>query len=333
MGDGHDPADTAPPVIAAQVAWDEARAAWWLAGAEEREKQLLPVSDALFARAALQPGEHVLDVGVGSGPTTWQAWEAVQPGGSVTGVDISPSMIAAARQRVPVADIEWIVGDAATHAFTPGHFDAVISRFGVMFFADPVAAFNNLRAATRIGGRLIVTVWSQLFASGLFAIPYTVATTTLHRLGVPYQAFPPDGILFSLGRPGLARTVLEAAGWADVETSVDNRNALPSAGPAGGGTADDGRRPCADGFGGPVGLGASRGGGSAGGRLRASSRCIRNRAPGRVHRGFRLPPVAADRIQVTDIAPCPQKPTGQERACRRPTALRALVAPPPPFQT
>ena len=99
----------------------------------------------------------------------------------------------------------------------------MISRFGVMFFADPVAAFTNLRAATRIGGRLIVTVWSQLFASGLFAIPYTVATTTLHRLGVRYQDFPPDGILFSLGRPGLARTVLEAAGWADVETSVDNR--------------------------------------------------------------------------------------------------------------
>ena len=162
-------------------------------------------------------------MGVGSGPTTRQAWEAVHPSGSVTGVDISSSMIAAARQRVPVADIEWIVGNAATQAFTPGLYDAVISRFGVMFFADPVAAFTNLRAATRIGGRLIVTVWSQLFASGLFAIPYTVATTTLHRLGVPYQAFPPDGILFSLGRAGLARTVFEAAGWADVETAVDNR--------------------------------------------------------------------------------------------------------------
>ena len=223
MAAGHDPADTAVPEGAAQVGWDEARAAWWLAGAEEREKQLLPVSDALFARAALQPGEHVLDVGVGSGPTTWQAWEAVHPSGSVTGVDISSSMIAAARQRVPVADIEWIVGNAATHAFTPGLYDVVISRFGVMFFADPVAAFSNLRAATRIGGRLVVAVWSQLFASGFFAIPYTVATTTLHRLGVPYQAFPADGILFSLGRPGLVRTVLEGAGWADVETSVDNR--------------------------------------------------------------------------------------------------------------
>lgn len=223
MGDGPDPADTAPSEGGVTVAWDDDRAAWWLAGAEQREKQLRPVSDALFARAALQPGEHVLDIGVGSGPTSRQAWEAVQPGGSVTGVDISPAMIAAARQQALGTDIDWVVGDAAVYVFTPGLYDAVISRFGVMFFEDPVAAFSNLRKGTRIGGRLIVTVWSQLFASGLFATPYTVATTTLHRLGVPYQDFPADGILFSLGRPGLIQTVLEAAGWVDVEASVDNR--------------------------------------------------------------------------------------------------------------
>jgi SAM-dependent methyltransferase len=223
MGDGHDSAAAARSEGVPAVAWDEARAAWWLAGAEEREKQLLPVSDALFARAALQPGEHVLDVGVGSGPTSRQAWNSVQPGGSVTGVDIAAPMIAAARQQDHGAEIDWIVGDAATQDFTPGRYDAVISRFGVMFFTDPVAAFSNLRSATRIGGRLVITVWSQLFAAGLFAIPYTVATTTLHRLEVPYRDFPADGILFSLGRPGLAQSVLEAAGWTDVEVSVDNR--------------------------------------------------------------------------------------------------------------
>jgi hypothetical protein len=92
-----------------------------------------------------------------------------------------------------------------------------------MFFSDPVAGFRNLLDATRPGGRLIVTVWSQLYATGLFGIPYTVATTTLHRLGVDYQGFPADGILFSLGRPRLARQVLEAAGWIDVEATVDNR--------------------------------------------------------------------------------------------------------------
>ena len=175
-----------------------------------------------FDRASLQPGERGLDVGVGSGPTTGQAWEAVRPDGSVTGIDIAPPMIAAARQRVIAPEIEWIVGDAASYDFPPRTYDAVISRLGVMFFTDPVAGFHNLCEATRPGGRLIVTVWSNLYATGLFGIPYTVATTTLHRLGgVP--RLPPDGILFSLGRPETIREVLNAAGWTDVETAVDNR--------------------------------------------------------------------------------------------------------------
>jgi ubiquinone/menaquinone biosynthesis C-methylase UbiE len=158
-----------------------------LANADAREKQLQPVSDALFDRASLQPGERVLDVGVGSGPTTGQAWEAVRPDGSVAGIDVAPPMIAAARQRITASEIEWIVGDAASYNFSPRTYDAVISRFGVMFFSDPVAAFRNLCEATRPSGRLIVTVWSQLYATGLFGIPYTVATTTLHRLGAEYQ--------------------------------------------------------------------------------------------------------------------------------------------------
>jgi SAM-dependent methyltransferase len=132
-------------------------------------------------------------------------------------------MIATARQRVTASEIEWIVGDAASYDFPPRTYDAVISRFGVMFFTDPVAGFRNLREATRPGGRLIVTVWSNLYATGSFGIPYTVATTTLHRLGAAYQAFPPDGFLFSLGRSETIRQVLNAAGWADVETTIDNR--------------------------------------------------------------------------------------------------------------
>jgi SAM-dependent methyltransferase len=211
------------PAAGGQPTWDEDRVACWLATADARERQLQPVSDALFDRASLQPGERVLDVGVGSGPTTGQAWDAVRPDGSVTGIDIAPPMIAAARQRVPASEIEWIVGDAGSYDFPPKTYDAVISRFGVMFFADPVAGFRNLCEATRPDGRLIMTVWSQLHATGLFGIPYTVATTTLHRLGVEYQGFPPDGILFSLGRPEIIREVLSAAGWADIETTVDNR--------------------------------------------------------------------------------------------------------------
>lgn len=89
-----------------QPIWDDERVSRWLAEADARERQLSPVSDALFERAALRPGERVLDVGVGAGPTTAQAWEAVRPDGVVTGIDIAPPMIAAARQRVTAPDIE-----------------------------------------------------------------------------------------------------------------------------------------------------------------------------------------------------------------------------------
>ena len=87
------------PASGAQPVWNEDRAACWLANADTRERQLEPVSDALFERASLQPGERVLDVGVGSGPTTGQAWEAVRPDGSVTGIDIA----GANDQRRPTA--------------------------------------------------------------------------------------------------------------------------------------------------------------------------------------------------------------------------------------
>ena len=90
---------TQSPASGGQPAWDEDRAACWLANADARERQLQPVSDALFERASLRPGERVLDVGVGSRPTTGQAWEAVRPDGSVTGIDIAALMITAARQR------------------------------------------------------------------------------------------------------------------------------------------------------------------------------------------------------------------------------------------
>ena len=203
--------------------WDEARAAAWLAGEAAREQTMAAVSDALFARAALQPGERVLDVGVGSGPTTLAAYASVQPGGTATGIDISAAMVAAAQRRPGGEQITWLVGDAGSYDFDAGAFDVVISRLGVMFFADPVAAFANLRQATRPGGRLAAVVWSHRDATGLFGVPHTVATTTLHRLGVAYTAMPADFALFSLGGPGQVEQVLSAAGWSDVSASVDNR--------------------------------------------------------------------------------------------------------------
>src|SRR3954447_4608317 len=95
------------PTTRPTAVWDQERAAWWLAHAAARERQMAPISEALFTRAALRPGERVLDVGVGAGPTTEEAYRAVQPGGSVTGIDIAAPMIQAARERLAGDDVEW----------------------------------------------------------------------------------------------------------------------------------------------------------------------------------------------------------------------------------
>ena len=152
--------------------WDEERSRVWLANIDSRERQLEPIADALFEHAHLLAGMSVLDVGCGSGVTTARAAGLVAPEvgghpagleetGRVVGTDISPAMITAARERHDRPAIEWLVADAQTHDFGAGSFDVVISRFGVMFFADAAAAFANLARATRPGGRLVAAVWQR----------------------------------------------------------------------------------------------------------------------------------------------------------------------------
>ena len=209
---------TPPP-----VPWEEEQSRRWLAHLELREAPLLPVLDALLDRSGLAPGERVLDVGCGAGPTTGAAARLVGPSGRVTGVDVSPAMIAAARNHVGDDGVDWLVADAARHTFAPQSYDVVISRFGVMFFADPVAAFANLAAACRAGGRAVFAVWPLRDRSDFFSRPLDVLAATFRRLGVPLVLPPPDRGPFALGAPEQLRETLTAAGWSDVEIVADEQ--------------------------------------------------------------------------------------------------------------
>jgi len=196
--------------------WTGDRASRWVAMADDLEVQLAPVSDLLLAAAELAPGDRVLDVGCGTGPTTRRAAELVAPHGRVVGADVSDEMIAAAAARSgdDGAPIEWVVADAATWR-PEDPFDVVISRFGVMFFDDPPAAFANLARATAPGGRLCVAVWSRRVDSEMFDLPLTVAMATLADAGIEAD-LPPDGYgPFSLADPDAVVSTLEAAGWRD----------------------------------------------------------------------------------------------------------------------
>jgi SAM-dependent methyltransferase len=209
--------------------WDGERVARWLRQAEGLERQLAPVSDLLFAAARLRPGEAVLDVGCGTGPTTWAAAREVGATGRVVGLDVSAEMLtAAATAGSADAVVEWIHGDVVTWTpAPPAAFDVVLSRFGVMFFSDPAAAFAHLADATRPGGRLAVVVWPRRDESDLFAVPLQAAVDALPHLA---SAVPPDDDgPFSLADDDLVVSLLRAAGWTDV--AIDrHRLRLPFAG-------------------------------------------------------------------------------------------------------
>jgi len=218
-------------VTATDDRWDGERATRWIRQAEGLERQLAPVSDVLFDRAGLAHGERVLDVGCGTGPTTRQAARLVVPDGVVTGIDVAQEMIAAAEAGAQgAAPIDWIVADVTT--WDPGdhRFDVVISRFGVMFFDDPAAAFANLATATVIGGRMHLAVWAERQHSELFEVPLQAGLAELHRRGVARDLPPANSGPFSLGDEPAVRRLLETTGWDDVEWQPHELSFLVGAG-------------------------------------------------------------------------------------------------------
>ncbi|HVP86259.1 MAG TPA: methyltransferase domain-containing protein [Rhizomicrobium sp.] len=127
------------------------------------DRSLAKITEAAISFAAPQTDERVLDIGCGCGTTTFRLREKVGPNGAAAGVDVSKVMLNVARARAGAsnADVAFVEDDAARHDFQPV-FDLVFSRFGVMFFADPVAAFANIRTALTKTGRMAFVCWRSL---------------------------------------------------------------------------------------------------------------------------------------------------------------------------
>jgi SAM-dependent methyltransferase len=150
---------TAAELAAEQAAyWNGPGGEGWLAAYQRIQRAIGDIGEVGLAAAAPQHGEHVIDIGCGTGDTTAALARAVGLSGHVLGVDISETLITAARTH-RLDNATFVVGDAATHPFQASHYDLVFSRFGVMFFADPVAAFRNIRRALKPAGRLVFIAW------------------------------------------------------------------------------------------------------------------------------------------------------------------------------
>ncbi|WP_417613608.1 class I SAM-dependent methyltransferase [Parasphingorhabdus sp.] len=142
--------------------WAGGQGLKWLANLSLFEEMIAPIGDALLARADYHAGETVIDLGCGGGATTLAIAEAVAPTGKVIGVDISPDLIGAARERAEksgASHIGFTCADASTVQLPDGPYDRLFSRFGSMFFEGPVSAFSNLRGLIREGGRIDMAIW------------------------------------------------------------------------------------------------------------------------------------------------------------------------------
>lgn len=205
-----------------QTFWNEEGGRKWVENIDVVEAFILPLSDALVDEIDARPGEKVLDVGCGGGVTSRRLADAVGTGGSVLGVDVSAPILSVANRRAAAANLEFRLGDAASLDLGENTFDVITSRFGVMFFDDPVKAFSNLHSSLKPSGRLVFLCWRTLDENPWMSETGKAAFAIVPP---PADAPPPDPTApgpFSLGEKAHLSGILEAAGYSGITVTAQD---------------------------------------------------------------------------------------------------------------
>jgi SAM-dependent methyltransferase len=205
--------EESPPNQAQLAMWNNVGGQTWADLQEMLDRLLQPFETLLIDAAAAAGGKYVLDVGCGAGGTTLAVARALGPKSRCTGIDISAPLIAKATARAAAegaTDVTFIKADAQTYGFNAGSFDTVISRFGVMFFDDPEAAFANIRRAARPKAQLAFLAWRSRDENPFMTTAERAAAPIVKELAMQGVDGPGQ---FGFASGERVKGLLEASGW------------------------------------------------------------------------------------------------------------------------
>ncbi len=205
-------APTGHDLNADQIAyWNGPGGQHWTDRQQTQDVLLAPISDILIDRAGPNVGERVIDVGCGCGATTIALAQKVGPTGHVFGIDISAPMLVRARQVAPAGlPVDFVLADATVYPFDPASADLLVSRFGVMFFAEPALSFANMRKALPASGRLTFACWREPRDNPWLMAPLQAAYKHVPKLP---QLGPEDPGPFSFAVEQRVHRILGEAGF------------------------------------------------------------------------------------------------------------------------
>ena len=192
----------------------------WVRFQDMLDASLLPFGHRAIKAAEVKTGERVIDVGCGCGDASLELARRVGSEGSVLGVDVSEPILEQAKSRMAAQAATGITferGDAQIHRFDTARFDLVFSRFGVMFFENPTAAFSNLQSALKPGGRLAFVCWQPAGENSWVSLPVGVAAGHVPH---PTPPGPDEPGPFAFGEPERVRNILAAAGF--INSEIEN---------------------------------------------------------------------------------------------------------------